>query len=117
MRLLGTLYLFYPNIHFSKKEKIYSVNKDSYVHFPQGVKDFIKYCQKEEEDRPYTAGHTGSLVADFHRNMIKNGNLYLFYQYRISTRKSATLVRIQSHGLLGPKYAGGRASWMDSHKS
>jgi fructose-1,6-bisphosphatase I len=47
------------------------------VHFPQGVKDYIKYCQTEEGDRPYTSRYIGSLVSDFHRNMIKGG-IYLY---------------------------------------
>ena len=47
------------------------------MHFPQGVKDYIKYCQKEEGDRPYTSRYIGSLVSDFHRNMIKGG-IYLY---------------------------------------
>jgi len=41
------------------------------------VKDYIKYCQKEEEDRPYTSRYIGSLVSDFHRNMIKGG-IYIY---------------------------------------
>jgi fructose-1,6-bisphosphatase I len=56
---------------------IYSVNEGNYVHFPQGVKNYIKYCQREEEDRPYTSRYIGSLVSDFHRNMIKGG-IYLY---------------------------------------
>ena len=54
-----------------------SINEGNYVHFPQGVKDYIKYCQLEEGDRPYTSRYIGSLVSDFHRNMIKGG-IYLY---------------------------------------
>ncbi|MEP0304729.1 MAG: class 1 fructose-bisphosphatase, partial [Maribacter dokdonensis] len=53
------------------------VNEGNYVHFHQGVKDYIKYCQMEEEDRPYTSRYIGSLVSDFHRNMIKGG-IYMY---------------------------------------
>lgn len=31
----------------------------------------------EEDDRPYTSRYIGSLVSDFHRNMIKGG-IYLY---------------------------------------
>ena len=58
-------------------EKIYSVNEGNYIHFPQGIKDYIKYCQMEEGDRPYTSRYIGSLVSDFHRNMIKGG-IYMY---------------------------------------
>lgn len=74
---IGTYYLSHPNMQFPENGNIYSVNEGNYVHFPQGVKDYIKYCQKEEEDRPYTSRYIGSLVSDFHRNMIKGG-IYIY---------------------------------------
>ena len=74
---IGTYYLSHPNIKIPKTGNIYSINEGNYIHFPQGVKDYIKYCQKEEEDRPYTSRYIGSLVSDFHRNMIKGG-IYIY---------------------------------------
>lgn len=74
---IGSYYLSHPNMKFPVDGKIYSVNEGNYIHFPQGVKDYIKYCQMEEEDRPYTSRYIGSLVSDFHRNMIKGG-IYMY---------------------------------------
>ena len=74
---IGTYYLSHPNMKFPENGHIYSVNEGNYVHFPQGVKDYIKYCQREEEDRPYTSRYIGSLVSDFHRNLIKGG-IYIY---------------------------------------
>lgn len=74
---LGTFYLSHRNMQFPRTGKIYSINEGNYAKFPQGVKDYIKYCQKEEEDRPYTSRYIGSLVSDFHRNMIKGG-IYMY---------------------------------------
>ena len=74
---IGTFYLSHPSMQFPEDGKIYSVNEGNYIHFPQGVKDYIKYCQMEEGDRPYTSRYIGSLVSDFHRNMIKGG-VYLY---------------------------------------
>ena len=74
---IGTYYLSHPNMQYPEDGDIYSVNEGNYIHFPQGVKDYIKYCQKEEEDRPYKARYIGSLVSDFHRNMIKGG-IYIY---------------------------------------
>jgi fructose-1,6-bisphosphatase I len=74
---IGTFYLSHPNMRFSPDGNIYSINEGNYVHFPQGVKDYIKYCQLEEEDRPYTSRYIGSLVSDIHRNMIKGG-IYIY---------------------------------------
>jgi fructose-1,6-bisphosphatase I len=74
---LGTFYLSHPDMVFPKTGNIYSINEGYYAHFPQGVKDYLKYCQAEEEDRPYTSRYIGSLVSDFHRNMIKGG-IYIY---------------------------------------
>ena len=74
---IGTFYLSHPNMQFPETGNIYTVNEGHYIHFHQGVKDYIKYCQKEEDDRPYTARYIGSLVSDFHRNMIKGG-IYMY---------------------------------------
>ena len=74
---IGTFYLSHPDIKFPENGKIYSVNEGNYIHFPQGIKNYIKYCQMEEGDRPYTSRYIGSLVSDFHRNMIKGG-IYMY---------------------------------------
>lgn len=74
---IGTFYLSHPNIKFPENGNIYSINEGNYSHFPQGVKDYLKYCQKEEEDRPYTSRYIGSLVSDFHRNVLKGG-IYIY---------------------------------------
>ncbi|UJH68700.1 class 1 fructose-bisphosphatase [Allomuricauda sp. SCSIO 65647] len=87
---IGTFYLSHPNMQFPETGKIYSVNEGNYIHFPQGVKDYIKYCQKEEGDRPYTSRYIGSLVSDFHRNMIKGG----IYMYPKSSMAEAGKLRL-----------------------
>ncbi len=70
---LGSWYLSHPEMKCPETGSIYSMNEGNYVHFPQGVKDYIKYCQEEKEDRPYTSRYIGSMVSDIHRNMIKGG--------------------------------------------
>jgi fructose-1,6-bisphosphatase I len=74
---IGSFYMSHPNMEFPEDGTIYSVNEGNYIHFPQGIKDYIKYCQEEEGDRPYTSRYIGSLVSDFHRNMIKGG-IYMY---------------------------------------
>ncbi|MDR0229057.1 MAG: class 1 fructose-bisphosphatase [Flavobacteriaceae bacterium] len=74
---IGTFYLSHPNMTIKEDGKIYSINEGNYVHFPQGVKDYLKYCQEEEGDRPYTSRYIGSLVSDIHRNILKGG-IYLY---------------------------------------
>ncbi len=70
---LGSWYLSHPDMKFPENGSIYSMNEGNYVHFPQGVKKYIKYCQEEKDDRPYTSRYIGSMVSDIHRNMIKGG--------------------------------------------
>ena len=74
---IGTFYLSHPDMKFKKDGVIYSVNEGYYSHFQKGVKKYIKYCQEEDIDRPYTSRYIGSLVSDFHRNLI-NGGIYLY---------------------------------------
>jgi len=74
---IGTFYLSHSKMRFPVDGSIYSVNEGNYVHFPQGIKDYLKYCQLEEENRPYTSRYIGSLASDIHRNMIKGG-VYLY---------------------------------------
>lgn len=87
---IGVFYLSHPNMQYPKDGTIYSINEGNYVHFPQGVKDYLKYCQKEEGDRPYTSRYIGSLVSDFHRNMIKGG----IYIYPTSTKAPKGKLRL-----------------------
>lgn len=87
---IGSFHLSHPNMLFPKTGKIYSINEGNYIHFPQGVKDYLKYCQEEVEERPYTSRYIGSLVSDFHRNMIKGG----IYIYPISSKARKGKLRL-----------------------
>ena len=72
---IGEFCLSHPNIKTPENGKIYSLNEGNYNKFPDGVKKYIKYCQEEdsETNRPFSARYIGSLVADFHRNLLKGG--------------------------------------------
>ena len=87
---LGSWYLSHPNMQFPEDGQIYSVNEGNYLDFPEGIKKYIKYCQAEEENRPYTSRYIGSLVSDFHRNMIKGG----IYMYPKSTKSPNGKLRL-----------------------
>ena len=72
---LGEFCLSHPHIKTPASGKIYSINEGNYEKFPVGIKKYIKYCQEKDAktNRPYTSRYIGSLVADFHRNMLKGG--------------------------------------------
>lgn len=76
---LGVFCLSQEQMLFPAQGSIYSINEGNYIKFPDGVKQYIKYCQQEDHAslRPYTSRYTGSLVADFHRNLLKGG-IYLY---------------------------------------
>lgn len=72
---IGEFCLSHPDIKTPEKGNIYSINEGNYLKFPDGVKKFIKYCQEIEPktNRPYSSRYIGSLVSDFHRNLLKGG--------------------------------------------
>lgn len=76
---IGVFCLSHPNMKIPEDGRMYSINEGNYKQFPEGVKRYIKHCQEEDEatDRPYTSRYIGSLVADFHRNLIKGG-IYIY---------------------------------------
>ena len=106
---IGTFYLSHPNMKFSEDGKIYSINEGNYIHFPQGIKNYIKYCQMEEGDRPYTSRYIGSLVSDFHRNMIKGG-IYIYPQTSQNPNGKLRLLYECNPMAFLAEQAGGKAS-------
>lgn len=72
---IGEFCLSHPNIKTPTNGKIYSLNEGNYAKFEPGLKEYIKYCKGKdtETQRPKSARYIGSLVADFHRNLLKGG--------------------------------------------
>jgi fructose-1,6-bisphosphatase I len=71
--------LSHANIKTPNTGTIFSVNEGNLHEFPQGIKDYIDWCKgnNKEEKRPYSARYIGSLIADFHRNLLKGG-VYIY---------------------------------------
>jgi len=71
---LGEFVLSNPNIICNEVGNVYSINEGlSNSILDNKVKRFITYCK----DNEFTARYIGSLVADFHRNLLKGG-IYLY---------------------------------------
>jgi fructose-1,6-bisphosphatase I len=70
---LGEYFLSKDRLMMPEKGKIYSINEGSANSFPDNVKAYVQFCK----DNQYTARYIGSLVADFHRNMLKGG-IYIY---------------------------------------
>ena len=76
---IGEFCLSHSDIKTPMNGNIYSINEGNYTHFQDGVKNYIKYCQENDKptNRPLTSRYIGSLVADFHRNLLKGG-IYMY---------------------------------------
>ncbi len=70
---LGEYFLSKDRLLMPEDGRIYSINEGSANSFPEGVADYVKFCK----DNNFTARYIGSLVADFHRNMLKGG-IYIY---------------------------------------
>ncbi len=72
---LGEFLLSYPNMRIPSKGTIYSINEGNYNLWSKGQKKYIDYLRENDKEsgRPYKARYIGSLVADFHRTMLKGG--------------------------------------------
>jgi fructose-1,6-bisphosphatase I len=70
---LGEFFLSHPRLTTPVNGSIYSCNEGNLAYFPEPVRQYIELCRC----RGYTARYIGSLVADFHRNLLKGG-IYLY---------------------------------------
>ncbi|HNP94569.1 MAG TPA: class 1 fructose-bisphosphatase [Cyclobacteriaceae bacterium] len=70
---LGEYFLSHPDMEMPETGKIYSINEGASNSFPESVKKYLQFCK----DSTYTARYIGSLVADFHRNLLKGG-IYIY---------------------------------------
>lgn len=71
---IGDFCLSHPDIQIPKDGNIYSINEGNYAEFTPGLKKYIDYCKSVEGGKKaYSARYIGSLVADFHRNLLKGG--------------------------------------------
>jgi fructose-1,6-bisphosphatase I len=76
---IGEFCLSHPNMKMPEKGRLYAMNEGNINICEEGLRDYIAYCQSSENDyqAPYSGRYIGSLVADFHRNMIKGG-IYIY---------------------------------------
>ncbi len=72
---LGEFLLSHRDIKIPRKGKIYSVNEGNYMYWDEGVKRYVNYLKTPapEYGRPYSSRYIGTLVSDFHRNLLKGG--------------------------------------------
>ena len=108
---IGEFCLSHPEMRIPKKGNIYSVNQGNFIHFPEGTKKYIKHCQTEdkEQNKPYTLRYIGSLVSDFHRNLIKGG-IYIYPTTLNSPKGKLRLIYEANPMAMIAEQAGGKAT-------
>ncbi len=72
---VGEFFLSHPNIQIPERGKIYSINEGNSSKWNESISRYVTYLKEEdpESGRPYSGRYIGSLVADFHRNLLKGG--------------------------------------------
>ena len=76
---IGEFCLSHPNMKMPETGRIYAMNEGNLDRCHSGFTDYVKYCREDDAStgRPYSGRYIGSLVADFHRNLIKGG-IYIY---------------------------------------
>ncbi|MDX2062674.1 MAG: class 1 fructose-bisphosphatase [Bacteroidia bacterium] len=72
---LGEFFLSHPNIRIPEASKYYSINDAAYERFPEGLKVYLSDLKQRNTSakKPMSPRYIGSLVADFHRNLLQGG--------------------------------------------
>jgi fructose-1,6-bisphosphatase I len=72
---VGEFFLSHPNIRMPKRGKIYSVNEGNEHKWDEKVRAWVRDLKGSDRDRgrPYSGRYIGTLVADFHRTLLKGG--------------------------------------------
>ena len=76
---IGEFCLSHPHMRMPETGRLYAMNEGNINICEEGLRDYVAYCQSFETDKgaPYSGRYIGSLVADFHRNLIKGG-IYIY---------------------------------------
>ena len=100
-----------PYIPIPKKGKIYSVNESNYDYWTQELKNYIHYVKQIDPPtgRPMNSRYIGSMVADFHRNLLYGG-VFLYPGSSIAPQGKLRLTYECNPMAFIAEQAGGRAS-------
>lgn len=89
---VGEFLLSHPNICIPPRGKYYSINEGYYYRWSDGVRRYVDYLKEPDQatGRPYSGRYIGSLVADFHRNLLAGG----IFMYPADTDKPRGKLRL-----------------------
>ena len=111
---IGEFLLSHENIKIPSKGKIYSINEGNANTWDEGTKKYVAYLKESDSatGRPYSLRYIGSLVADFHRNLLYGGIFLYPADYKDPKKPKAKLRLLYEAAPLAfiVEQAGGMAS-------
>lgn len=92
---VGEFFLSHPDIRIPERSRYYSVNEAYTNYWFDATRRYVSYLKEidHESGRPYSLRYIGSLVADFHRNLI-SGGVFLYPRDKKSTDKPEGKLRL-----------------------
>lgn len=116
---VGEFFLSHPNMRIPEESLYYSVNEAYAPYWFDNTRDYVNYLKSNANGRkPYSARYIGSLVSDFHRNLVKGG-IFLYPRDKKSTEKAEGKLRLLYEAAplaLVVEQAGGRAVTDDGRR-
>ncbi len=106
---IGAFVLSHPDIRMPSRGNLYSVNEANADSFPEGYRRFLHWLKSGEDGTTYSSRYIGSLVADFHRTMLKGGIFLYPPTERYATGKLRLLYEANPIAFLAEQ-AGGMAT-------
>jgi len=110
----GEFVLSHENLTIPKKGKTYSINESYFDYWDEGVRNYVRWAKRAvpEDGRPLNSRYIGSLVADFHRNLLYGGVFLYPGDSKTPSRKQGKLRLLYEANPLAfiVEQAGGKAS-------
>ncbi|RMH62871.1 MAG: class 1 fructose-bisphosphatase [Calditrichaeota bacterium] len=107
----GEFVLSHPDIKIPSKGKIYSVNESNFDYWDNSIKQYVHYVKQIDEatGRPMNSRYIGSMVSDFHRNLLYGG-IFLYPASRRAPQGKLRLAYEANPMAFIIEQAGGKAS-------
>ncbi len=116
---VGEFFLSHPNMRIPEESLYYSVNEAYAPYWFDDTRDYVNYLKSSANGRkPYSARYIGSLVSDFHRNLVKGG-IFLYPRDKKSSDKPEGKLRLLYEAAplaMVVEQAGGRAVTDDGRR-
>ena len=105
---IGAFVLSHPNITMPGRGNLYSVNEANADSFPESYRRYLHWLKSSEDGTVYSSRYIGSLVADFHRTMLKGG-IFLYPLALIWV--IGLVIALERFGFIMRVGAGNRRMW------